>query len=98
MTEVDPVRHRGDRRAAIARPVLSVLQMPDDRVAFELICRIACLSDRIKRFARFMRQARALRLAIRPQQAVRTGIVDLGRAVTGRRVAGRIQVGQHNRP
>ncbi len=41
--------YRGDYCVAIARPVPSVLQMPDARIAFELICRIACLSDRIKR-------------------------------------------------
>jgi hypothetical protein len=52
VTEVDPVRHPGDHRPAIAGPVLSVLQMPDAGVAFGLICRIACLSDRIKRFVR----------------------------------------------
>ena len=47
----------------MARPVLSVLQMPDARVAFELICPIACLSARIKRFVPFMRLARRCALS-----------------------------------
>jgi hypothetical protein len=53
VTSPKPIRFDllATRCVAIARPVLSVPQMADARIAFELICRIACLSDRIKRFA-----------------------------------------------